>query len=140
MSASAGTPGAGTGSMAARTATASGGPEKPKDPHARNKAYHQRKPWVRHVCWARRRCNSYDPRWRAHYLDQGVKCTLTAAQAEFLWNRDGAAKMARPSLDRIETGKPGETRKHYEFENCRFMEWLENVGRPHIKLTPEEEN
>ncbi len=108
----------------------------------KQKAYHARKPWIRHVCWARRRCGSYDPRWKPHYMDQGVKMLLTGEQAELLWHRDGAAKMKRPSLDRIETGKPGELRKHYELDNCRFMEFLENVGRPHLpqEIAPEEEN
>ena len=102
-----------------------------KPGYNRRKAYHQRKPWAKFLCWARRRCGSTDKRWKPYYLDKGVLAPLTVKDAEELWHRDGAAQMKKPSLDRIETGKPGETRKHYEKENCRFVEWLFNVRRPH---------
>ncbi len=88
-------------------------------------AYHARKPWVRHVCWARRRCLSNDRRWAAHYLDKGITCDLTAAEAEMLWHRDGGASMSRPSLDRKDPSAG------YTFDNCRFAEFLVNVGAPH---------
>lgn len=54
-----------------------------------------------------------------------MPCEITAAEAEELWKRDGADKMTRPSLDRIDPTKG------YTKDNCRFMEWMENVRRPH---------
>ena len=57
---------------------------------SKQQAYHLRKPWVKHVCWARRRCSSSDPRWAPHYLERGISCNLTAAEAEMLWVRDNA--------------------------------------------------
>lgn len=90
--------------------------------NARKAAYHARKPWVRYICWAKRRTTSTDPRWKSHH---GKEHTLTASQAEILWKRDGADKMARPSLDRKKATEG------YTFENCQFMEWMENVRLPH---------
>lgn len=55
-----------------------------------------------------------------------MECPLTSVEAETFWKRDGADRMSRPSLDRIDTGP----RKHYTFENCRFIEWDANVRRP----------
>jgi len=98
-------------------------PQTSKKDHARKRRYHARKPWVRHVCWANRRCTSDDPRWRAHYLDRGITCDVTAAQAEFMWHRDGAAKMVRPSLDREKS------ELNYTLSNCRFMEFDVNSRR-----------
>ena len=97
---------------------------------SRQHAYHDRKPWVRHVSWARRRCSSDDPRWKCH---RGLDAPITASEAEELWRREGAGQMKRPSLDRIDTTKG------YTKDNCRFMEWMENVRRPHeAKGQPED--
>lgn len=85
-------------------------------------AYRARKPWVEHICWAKRRVTSDDPRWKSHH---GVPHTLTVDEGEELWLRDDAANMKRPSLDRIDP------KKGYTKDNCRFMEWLENVRLPH---------
>lgn len=97
---------------------------KVKDParRAHDRRYRAKKPWVPHICWAARRCTSSDPRWKSHH---GMPCEITAAEAEELWKRDGADKMTRPSLDRIDPTKG------YTKDNCRFMEWMENVRRPH---------
>lgn len=85
-----------------------------------DRRYREKKPWVPHICWAKRRCT--DPRWKSHH---GKEHTLTAEQGEYLWLRDGASEMEKPSLDRIDTSKG------YTLDNCRFMEWLENVRLPH---------
>lgn len=96
--------------------------KKHESANARKRAYHERKPWVRHICWAKRRTTSTDPRWKSHH---GKEHTLTAEEAEYLWRRDGAGEMVKPSLDRIDTSRG------YTVDNCRFIEWMENVRLPH---------
>lgn len=83
--------------------------------------------WVRFVEWARRRCS--DPKSRAYswYGGRGIRCELLAADAKLLWERDGAAKMARPSLDRIDVDG------NYTLENCRFIEFVENRRRQDVE-------
>jgi hypothetical protein len=91
----------------------------------KQQAYHARKPWVRFVSWAQDRCKSDSPQRAPYYKEKGITCTLTAAQAEILWVRDGAAKMLKPSLDRKNPDKG------YHIENCRFREFALNVRAPH---------
>ena len=78
--------------------------------------YKLRKPWVRYVQWSKDRCRR-QPGYR------GMENTLTVAQAEILWKRDGAAKMRKPSLDRKITSRG------YAFDNCQFMEFSANVAK-----------
>lgn len=89
-------------------------PPKNEDRRARWKRTH---PWVRYVEWARRRCNDTKSKWFKFYGAKGVTCTLTCDDAEYLWKRDRAADMIRPSLDRIDPTKG------YSVENCRFLEF-----------------
>jgi len=83
--------------------------------------YRTKKPWVRFVEFARRRCGAKSGAWRKYYRDKGIQCHLDASDAEFLWKRDHAAGMARPSLDRIDPDK------NYTVGNCRFIEFHENA-------------
>lgn len=100
--------------------------------------YKKRKPWVRFVEWARRRCNDMDPEgpnyW--HYAAKGIICKIKAADLELIWERDFAILMKRPSLDRIDP------KKHYTKDNVRFVEWYLNIRAPHSaalsdEVTPE---
>lgn len=82
-------------------------------------------PWARHVEFARRRCS--DPAhksWKSHG-GKGIKVYLTATSAKILWERDNAAAMKKPSLDRVDPTKD------YTLENCRFLEHGINSQLPH---------
>lgn len=93
----------------------------------RQQRYFKNHPWARYVMWSRRRCTAgADTKWWPFYGAKGVKSTLTMAEARILWERDGAAAMQKPSLDRIDGNG------HYEFSNCRFIEWFANVRLPHL--------
>lgn len=84
--------------------------------------YRKRKPWVRFVEWARRRCSDKkDQRWRV-YRDKGIECHLDAASLEAIWKRDEAWKLKRPSLDRFPNCDG-----HYEIQNVRFIEFNLNA-------------
>lgn len=90
-----------------------------------NRTYYARKPWVRHVEWARDRCtNPKAKAWPSHGA-KGIRVFLSIAEAEALWHRDKAAEMERPSLDRRESDK------HYCIHNCRFLEFNINSQLPH---------
>jgi len=93
--------------------------------YIRQAAWRERNPWARHVEWARRRCT--DPKskaWPSHGA-KGIQVFLSAADAKVLWERDGAASMKKPSLDRRESDK------HYCVHNSRFIEFLLNSRLPH---------
>lgn len=79
----------------------------------------------------RHRCES--PKfigWR-WYGAKGIKNFLTLRDLKKLWERDNAAAMRKPSIDRIDHNG------NYELSNVRFMELAENVRRgtsgPHAK-------
>lgn len=96
-------------------------PPKEEDRRAKWRRLH---PWARYVEWARRRVNCTDPdKWFPNYGAKGVTCTLTAKELEVIWHRDGAAKMRKPSLDRIDSNG------NYTATNVRFVEFTWNVRR-----------
>lgn len=100
-------------------------------------AYKQRKPWVRLVEYARRRCNGKHSREYVNAKYKGKACTINEYEVSLLWERDQARHMICPSLDRKDPAKG------YVFENCRIIErdlnarlaWDKN-----IKLLPDTEN
>lgn len=55
------------------------------------------------------------------YGGRGIKCLLTVDDLRFMWNRDNAKSMVKPSIDRIDNDG------HYELSNCRFIEAQENL-------------
>src|SRR5262249_7081390 len=57
------------------------------------------------------------------YGGRGIKNLLTLPDLIFMWHRDGAAKMKRPSIDRIDNDG------NYTLTNCRFMELSDNIKR-----------
>ena len=66
-----------------------------------------------------------------YYGGRGIRNYLSLDDLIFLWNRDGADKLRRPSLDRIDTGG------HYTLTNCRYIELSENVRRRWIRVCSE---
>lgn len=87
----------------------------------RRQKYRKLRPWTRFVEWARRRCKDGESKWFHFYAKKGIRCEMNAADAKFLWERDGAANLKRPSLDRINN------LKNYSRENCRFIEFNDNA-------------
>jgi hypothetical protein len=97
----------------------------------RNKCYIEKlrleRPWKLSLMAARNRC-----KFSKCYANKRITCTLTESQIKYLWFRDRAGKMFKPSLDRLDA-KCG-----YVVSNCRFIELKYNVARKLI-LTEEEE-
>lgn len=69
------------------------------------------------------RCEDKKTRCYKYYGARGIRCSITKEELEFLWHRDYAANMKRPSIDRIDPDGS------YELDNCRFMELSENSKR-----------
>ena len=92
-----------------------------------SREYYQKKPWVKYLHRAKRRC--MDERYWSYkyYGAKGIRCFLSKEQMHFLWKRDKAFEMKKPSIDRIDP------KGDYVLSNCRFIEMLENIGRAHRK-------
>ena len=82
-----------------------------------NKAYYKRNPWAKTMQRIRHRCHP-----ERGYGKRGIKCFLTMAQVKFLWFRDKAFLLKKPSIDRKNGG-------NYILRNCRFIELKENQKR-----------
>jgi uncharacterized Fe-S radical SAM superfamily protein PflX len=64
----------------------------------------------------RNRCNPDQK-----YGKRGIRCFITLKELEYLWGRDKAYLLKKPSIDRIDnTGD-------YTIENCRYIEHSENA-------------
>lgn len=63
-------------------------------------------------------CSTY-----ASYGGRGIKNFLTIKDLEYLWHRDKAWRLERPSIDRINSNG------HYTVRNCRYIELSENISR-----------
>lgn len=79
-------------------------------------------PWLKTFSNIRSRCYR-----KGHYSEKRIKNYLTQENLKFLWFRDKAYLMKKPSIDR----KNG--RKHYTLNNCRYIEYLDNLKRPKVK-------
>jgi len=91
----------------------------------KNKLEEQRKyrreyPWLSHLYSARQRCNDKNHISYKRYGGKGIKCFLTPYFIYYLWERDKAYKLKKPSLDRRNS------KKDYTIDNCKFIELSEN--------------
>ena len=74
-----------------------------------------------HLRWAKERCNRINaPNYR-FYGALGIRFLLTVRQIHLIWLRDKAHSLKQASLDRIDS------KRDYEFFNCRFIEHNENT-------------
>ena len=81
-------------------------------------------PWATHLKKAKGRCRDLD---NPHYGGKGIKMLLTLSNIKYLWFRDMASLMDRPSLDREDPDK------NYSMGNCKFMELRDNIRKDKIK-------
>ena len=80
-------------------------------------------PWISSFYKAKERCNNPNHDAYKYYGGRGIRFFLTKEELSFIWERDGAGTMKKPSIDRMDSGG------HYIFANCRFIELAENAGR-----------
>jgi len=90
--------------------------------------YLRKKPWVRSMQNAQTRCCCKTHDSYKNYGGRGIKFFLNVNDMEWLWGRDEAWLMNKPSIDRIDTNGD------YTKKNCRFIEFSENVRRRNTKI------
>jgi hypothetical protein len=75
-------------------------------------------PWIRtyRSINSRVRCNKF-------YVKKGIKSNIRPVQLKYLWFRDKAYLMKKPSIDR--KNRNG----NYTVRNCRYIELSENLKR-----------
>jgi len=99
-----------------------------KKEYFRHKIYRTiKKPWFVSFDKATQRCNNPKQTGYKDYGGKGIKQLMTLDDFEFLWFRDKAVEMERPSIDRIDSNG------NYELSNCRFLELGENTARKNNK-------
>ncbi len=69
------------------------------------------------------RCTKPSNQSYKYYGGKGIKNLITPTELQFLWDRDGAGSMVRPSINRKHSDG------HYILDNCQFMELLENIAK-----------
>ena len=77
-------------------------------------------PWVTHFTSAKQRCTNPSHTAYKYYGGKGIEFKLTMEEVWYLYERDNAKDMKKPSIDRIY----GDS--NYTFGNCRFIEQAEN--------------
>lgn len=95
----------------------------------KHKRYIKKNKWLLHYQNAKTRCNNKKQNSYKYYGAKGIKMLLTIKNAKYLWFRDKAYLMKKPSIDRKNN------KGDYELSNCRFIELKNNVGRNNTKLT-----
>ena len=103
----------------------------PEAKRKQDKKYHKKHPWVRTLGYIRRRCNNPKCKDYKYYGLRGIKCLITKEELKYLWFRDKAYEMKKPSIDRKENNGD------YELSNCQYMELTKNSekrGKQHARL------
>ena len=77
-------------------------------------------PWLGSYRDAKQRCVNFNNPSYKSYGGRGIEFHLTHADMDYLWNRDQAWLLNKPSIDR----KNGDG--HYTRGNCRFIELCKN--------------
>lgn len=85
------------------------------------KEQHTNFPWKRVLQNIKKRCeNPKNPTYK-WYGKRGIKNFLTEENIKFLWFRDKAYLMYKPSIDRKNSNKD------YTLKNCKFIELVDNI-------------
>lgn len=84
------------------------------------KEYRKKYPWKQILVNIKQRCENSNNKKYKNYGERGIKNYLTDEDIKFLYIRDNAHLLKKPSLDREDNDG------HYELDNCRFIEWSEN--------------
>lgn len=91
--------------------------DKIKEQYQNRKNVH---PWISSYRHAKNRCTDLNNDRFHRYGGRGIKFLLIKEEVKQLWFRDRAFEMEQPSIDRKNNDG------HYEFNNCQFMEMVEN--------------
>lgn len=84
------------------------------------KEYRLKYPWKQILVNIKQRCENPNNKKYKNYGKRGIKNYLTEENVKFLYIRDKAHLLKKPSLDRKNNNK------NYTLNNCEFIEWSEN--------------
>lgn len=87
------------------------------------KKYNKKYPWKVTYNSIKQRCNNIKNKYYKNYGGRDIKCLITTEELKFLWFRDEAYNMKKPSIDRKDNDG------NYIFNNCRYMELSKNAKR-----------
>ena len=88
-----------------------------------NKIYLKAKPWKAVLYNIQRRCEYPNDASYKYYGGRGIQCLITEDEIKYLWFRDRAWELSKPSIDRIDNDG------NYCLENCQFIEVGDNVRK-----------
>jgi len=84
--------------------------------------------WIRHFRNLKARCNNPKNNRYYCYGRRGIKCMITEKELKFIWFRDNAYNLKKPSIDRINNDG------NYELNNCRFIELNRHLSKHKSKV------
>jgi len=87
----------------------------------------KKKPWYGSYHGAVDRCSNPNHIYYKYYGGRGIKCLMKPKDFKFLWFRDKAYLMTKPSIDRKDNDG------NYELTNCHFIEQVENTIKRNSK-------
>ena len=92
-----------------------------------SKKYRDNHPWWKTWNHVHGRCNNPNNVSCKYYGGKGVQLKMSVKDFEYLWFRDKAYLMKKPSISRINETDP--KKFHYSKENCLYEEQSKNDAR-----------
>jgi len=89
----------------------------------RVRKFYKTHPWCLHYKTAKARCEDIKGSHYHRYGGRGIEMLMTKDDFKFLWFRDKAYNLKRPSVDRIDNDG------HYSTKNCQYMEFDKNSNK-----------
>lgn len=80
-------------------------------------------PWQKTLQYIKQRCNNPNHKSYKYYGGRGIKNFLTKDDIKYLWFRDKAYLMEKPSIDRKDNDG------NYIFYNCQYIEFVQNINK-----------
>lgn len=90
-----------------------------------NKKFKEKYPFMHSYWGAKKRCNNPNNKDYHNYGGRGIKFNISFDEMKYIWDRDKAFLMKKPSIDRIDNDG------NYELNNCRFIELNLNTAKSH---------
>lgn len=87
------------------------------------KQYYRKKPWAKTQNWINSRCCDKNSK----YYKKGIKNFLSLDDLKYLWKRDRAYQMKKPTIHRINNDG------NYTLDNCKYLEFTEHFNVRPIK-------
>lgn len=88
-----------------------------------NKNFRKEFPWKAILWEITKRCENCNFKQYKDYGGRDIKCLITSKELKFLWFRDKAYLMEKPTIDRQHNNG------NYELSNCRFIELNINCSK-----------